>query len=121
MNCPSDKFIINKGMNNEFIITIKVDNGMLPMTISNTDTFKATFTQLDNESISHSVIPTVYDAANGQIKIIVEQPIVDSMISERGSKADKYYMKPTYRLTVECNTSANGNFVTKVSSVYVVN
>ena len=127
MACTNDKFVINKGMNNEFIITIKQNDSTLPMTIDPTDTFNCKLYLLDtNEEVtSVSLTPTsdgsieVYDEANGQILIKLSSSLVEALISERGEKPDRYYLIPTYRLAIDCSTVNNGNFVAKINNVYV--
>ena len=49
MACTTDKFIINRQMLNEFIITIKQNDSTLPMTIEDTDTFELSLFKLDTE------------------------------------------------------------------------
>ena len=124
MATDSNKFVINKGMNNEFIITIKQNDSTLPMVIELTDTFMVNFYNLETQKIEVSASiadgnVTVYDDANGQILISLAEDDVSTMISERGDKVDKYYLRPTYRMAIDCNTANNGNFVAKIASVYV--
>lgn len=127
MATDSNRFVINKGMNNEFIITIKQDDSTLPMVIAGTDTFTASLYKLDTKVKALSVSKTstasgqitVYDAANGQIKITLSSAAVSALVSERGDKVDKYYLKPTYRLAIDCVTTNNGSFVAKLNNVYV--
>ena len=128
MACTNDKFVINKGMVNEFIITIKQNNSTLPMAIELTDTFRtliyklednsqeAEVTMLDNPEVG---VVEVYDASNGQIMIKLYDSLVNTLESERGEKPDRYYLKPTYRLAIDCDTVNNGNFVAKINNVYV--
>lgn len=127
MAIDSNRFVINKGMNNEFIITIKQDDSTLPMVITVADTFTASLYKLDTKVKALSVSKTstasgqitVYDAANGQIKITLSSAAVSALVSERGDKVDKYYLKPTYRLAIDCVTTNNGSFVAKLNNVYV--
>ena len=124
MTTDSNRFVINKGMNNEFIITIKQNDSTLPMVIESTDTFTVNFYNLETQKIEVSASTadgnvTVYDDANGQILISLAEDDVSTMISERGDKVDKYYLKPTYRMVIDCNTANNGNFTAKINSVYV--
>ena len=124
MATDSNKFVINKGMNNEFIITIKQNDSTLPMVIELIDTFTVNFYNLETQKIEVSASTadgnvTVYDDANGQILISLAEDDVSAMVSERGDKVDKYYLKSTYRMAIDCNTVNNGNFVAKIASVYV--
>ena len=127
MATDSNRFVINKGMSNEFIITIKQNDSTLPMIIESTDTFTVNFYKLGTQEIALTVgmiaTPdgqvTVYDDANGQILVSLHKDAVAKMISERGDKVDKYYLRPTYRMAIDCTTANNGNFVAKIASVYV--
>lgn len=127
MACTNDKFVINKGMNNEFIITIKQNDSTLPMVIVNTDTFNCKIYLLETnvEVAEVSLIPNesgsieVYDTNNGQIIVKLSELLVDTLITERGEKPDRYYLRPTYRLAIGCSTLNNGNFVAKINNVYV--
>ena len=127
MAIDSNKFVINKGMNNEFIITIKQNNSTLPMVIEDTDTFIAKLYNLETKELVIVVTGdatdngqiTVHDAANGQILIVLNNTAANELVSERGDKIDRYYLKPTYRLAIDCDTLNNGNFVAKIAEVYV--
>lgn len=126
MACTNDKFVINKGMGNEFIITIKQNDSTLPLIIELTDTFEVSVYNLETQVKTLTVnlvqsadgIVEIYDAPNGQILVKLED--VDSLISERGAKVDRYYPVPTYRLAIDCATVNNGNFVAKINEVYVI-
>lgn len=127
MATDSNRFVINKGMNNEFIITIKQNDSTLPMVIEPTDTFTVNFYNLETKEVALTVgmtltadgQVTVYDDANGQILVALDEDAVAAMVSERGDKVDKYYLRPTYRMAIDCSTVNNGNFVAKIASVYV--
>ncbi len=127
MSALSNKFVINKNLVNEFILTIKQNNETLPMVIDSSDTFEAILYKLSDESEVGRVslventngVIEVYDAPNGQILIKLYDALCDNLVSERGTKADRYYLRPTYRLSIEANTLNNGNFVAKLREVYV--
>lgn len=127
MATDSNRFVINKGMSNEFIITIKQNDSTLPMVIEPSDTFTVNFYNLETKEVALTVgmtvtadgQVTVYDDANGQILITLNETAIAAMVSERGDKVDKYYLRPTYRMAIECTTANNGNFVAKIASVYV--
>jgi len=119
MTCDTSKFVINKGMSNEFIITIKQNDSTLPMIIEDTDTFVANLFELESNELELTTDAVVYDAANGQIIIKLSESEVNELVTERGEKVDRYYLKPTYRLAIDCNTVNNGNFVAKIANVYV--
>jgi hypothetical protein len=115
-------------MTNEFILTIKQNDSTLPMIIDPTDIFElklfiletdeevVTITMTDTENVG---VIDIYDDANGQIKVTLYDTLVNSLSKERGTKADHYYLKPLYRIAIDCTTVNNGNFVAKVNKVYV--
>lgn len=113
------KFVINKGMSNEFIITIKQNGSTLPMAIEAGDTFVTNLVKLSDGSVAASPTTSVHDAPNGKIKIVFSQLQVDGLLAERGDRADYYYSKPMYKLVIDCDTVNNGKFVAKVAKVYV--
>ena len=116
-------FTINKGMSNEFIITIKKNDTIMPLVIAPTDTFKLYLYKLKDNSLTTTLELgtgiSVYDDANGQIKIVMSKTLVDSLTLDRGDRSDYYYEKPMYRIAIECNTVDNGKFVAKVNKVYI--
>lgn len=121
MACTNDKFVINKGMSNEFILTIKQNDSTLPMLITDTDTFTLKMYKLEDSSEVTGLdnVISVYDANNGQIKITLDSAIVSGLVGEKGGKEDRYYLRPTYRIAIDCNTINNGAFVAKIPLVYV--
>ncbi len=121
-------FTINRRLNNEFIITIKQNDSLLPMVIEYSDTFKLTMFNRDTEAIE-AVLDmddakvdgyiAIHNDANGQIKIVMNPALTSKLEKERGPKEDRYYLKPTYRISIECDTLNNGNFVAKLENVYI--
>ena len=121
-------FTINKGLTNEFILTIKQNDTLLPMIIEYSDTFKLLLINLDTDQIESTIdmdstkadgFIDVYDDANGQIRVTMNPTLTDRLEKERGPKEDRYYLKPTYRMAIECNTMNNGNFVIKLKNISV--
>ena len=121
-------FTINKGLTNEFILTIKQNDTLLPMIIEYSDTFKLLLINLDTDQIESTIdmdntkadgFIDVYDDANGQIRVTMNPTLTDRLEKERGPKEDRYYLKPTYRMSIECNTMNNGNFVIKLKNIFV--
>jgi len=121
-------FTINRGLKNEFILTIKQNDSLLPMVIEYSDTFKLTMFNRDTEAIE-AVLDmdnakvdgyiAIHNDANGQIKIVMNPVLTSNLEKERGPKEDRYYLRPTYRIAIECDTLNNGNFVAKIDDVYV--
>lgn len=125
MSCDVTKFSISKGSDNTFVFTIKQDNSTLPLTIVTADTFVAKLVSLDPESVEsytfHITTPLTDtpDAVNGKISLVILTAATTGLIKEIGSKVDRYYPKPTYKLILECVTANNGEFIAKVGEVYV--
>ena len=121
-------FTINRGLKNEFIMTIKQNDSLLPMVIEYSDTFKLTMFNRDTEAVE-AVLDmddtkvdgyiSIHNDANGQIKIVMNPALTSKLEKERGPKEDRYYLKPTYRIAIECDTLNNGNFVAKLENVYI--
>lgn len=120
MSCDSTKFVISRGVDNTFIFTIKQDNSTLPMLIEVGDTFVADLVSLESDEV---VIAgralTIADAANGKVQLDYTKEEVSPLVSEKGSKVDRYYLRPSYKLVIDCSTNNNGEFVAKVPEVYV--
>ena len=114
-----NKFVINKGMSNDFIIKIKQNGTTLPMLIDPSDTFVAKLLSLKDGSVVATPTVEVYSAENGQIKVTLSNEQVDTLEIVRGDRCDYYYSKPLYKLAIDCETVANGSFVAKISKVYV--
>lgn len=120
MSCDVAKFTITKGLDNTFVFTIKADGSTLPMTIvEGTDTFTASLKTLSDGSTALSKSLTVTDAANGKVTLTITSAETSSLVSDKGTKADRYYLRPVYKLVIDCNTVNNGDFIAKVPEVYV--
>jgi len=119
MSCGTDKFVINKGVDNEFVLTIKQTGTTLPMEINNTDTFEAHLIKLNDGTTILTKLLSIEDTANGKVKLVVSSAEAGVLESSKGSEVDRYYLRPTYRLMIDCNTVNNGAFIAKVPEVYV--
>ena len=121
------KFVITKGIANEYYITIKQDDSTLPMVIEPTDTFEVKIFKLKDSALVATVGMTagadgqisVYDSANGKLKIVLSDALVTALVMERGDRADYYYSKPIYRLVIDASTVNNGDFIATIDKVYV--
>lgn len=120
MTYNDGKFTVTKGMENTFVISIKEDDNVTPVVlIEGTDTFVVKLSLLGDSSVVSGPTAVIEDAANGKIKIIIPQIVADALIFELGDKSDRYYIRPTYKLTLICNTQANGSFVSTIPLIYV--
>ena len=139
MSCDNTKFVISRGSDNTFTFTIKQDNSTLPLVIvSGTDTFTATLINLSDEVakdlvedlVEGSVIDPIYvyvnkkplvieNASIGKVKLLLSKEHAEDLVVSKGSPADRFYLRPTYKLILDCVTQNNGNFIAKVAEVYV--
>lgn len=121
------KFVITKGIANEYYITIKQDDSTLPMVIEPTDTFEVKIFKLEDSALVATIGMiagadgqiSVYDDANGKLKIVLSDALVTALVMERGDRADYYYSKPIYRLVIDASTVNNGDFIATIDKVYV--
>lgn len=127
MSLSTSRFVINKGLSNEFILTIKKNGSLLPIEIDPSDTFRLVIFELETgdevgevgSTATASGQITVESALEGQIKIVLNDALVNSLEKEVGGKEDRYYLRPLYRIAIECNTVDNGSFIAKIPLVYV--
>lgn len=115
----NQKFTITKGIDNTFVFTIKADNSTLALVIDPTDTFTASIRTL-SDSVTVITKPLVVtDARNGMVSFTLSASETANLLSTRGSIEDRYYIKPTYSLLIDCKTVGNGDFIAKVPLIYV--
>ena len=114
------KFTITKGLDNNFEFTIKAQGTTLPMVIVDPgDTFEATLVDLSDESPALIKSLTIVDANSGKVSLTITSAEAAALTAERGSKTDRYYLRPTYKLFIDCSTANNGDFIAKVPEIYV--
>ena len=121
------KFVIDRGMDNEYIITIKANGSTLGMQIEPTDTFEVRLYRKCSDELVATLGMTedvsgmvdVYQAAGGKIRILLKQALVNSLVATKGDKVDGCYPKSEYRINVICDTANNGKFTAKLANVYV--
>jgi hypothetical protein len=128
MSCDINKFVISKGVNNNFTFTIKQDNSTLPLSIEAADTFLADLVPLGPAFAFGEEMPVdtfnnitmvVEDALNGKISLSISESDTQWLVIDKGERVDRYYTRPTYKILLKCNTANNGDFVAKVPEVYV--
>lgn len=122
MVCGSNKFVITKGSDNSFTFTIKQDNSTLPLAITVGDTFLATLINLETGEAYPQVLDKVMeveDASAGRVNLIIPEADTENLVSKKGGSVDRYYLIPSYKLFLECDTEINGKFIAKVNEVYV--
>lgn len=115
------------GIDNIFDLVVKKNKIALPLELTATDTFKvhlidlatkATVTTLtETDTVDGNV--TIADLINGKITILIKPTLVATLKSLRGSQADNYYVRPTYKLLIEADTANQGKFITTLDRVGV--
>jgi len=122
MSCDVTKFTISKGSDNTFTFTIKQDNSTLPLTIEVGDTFFADLVSLDGDvpyaQVTNQAL-VVEDAPNGKVNLVIPLADTANLVADKGTKVDRYYLRPVYKLILTCSTVNNGDFIAKVPEVYV--
>lgn len=119
MSDSTNRFIITKGLDNTFYFTIKANGSTLPMEIESGDTFTAHIKKLSDGSTVISKALSVDDALSGKVQLVLTSADTDLLDTNRGPEVDRYYVKPEYRLLLDCSTANNGSFIAKVSEVYI--
>lgn len=121
------KFMINKDMDNEYIITIKANGSTLGMQIEPTDTFEVRLYRKCSDELVATIkmiedangVVDVYQTNNGKIRVLLKQTLVNTLVASKGDKVDGCYPKSEYRISVICDTANNGKFTAKLANVYV--
>ena len=121
------KFIINRDMDNEYIITIKANGSTLGMQIEPTDTFEVRLYRKCSDELVTTInmiedangVVDVYEAINGKIRILLKQTLANTLVASKGDKVDGCYPKSEYRISIICDTANNGKFTAKLANVYV--
>ena len=121
------KFIINRDMDNEYIITIKANGSTLGMQIEPTDTFEVRLYKKCSDELVATInmiedangVVDVYQTNNGKIRILLKQTLANTLVASKGDKVDGCYPQSEYRINVMCNTANNGKFTAKLANVYV--
>jgi len=120
MSCDVAKFTITKNLDNTFVFTIKADGSTLPMEIVEaSDTFTASLIDLGTGVTSVTKALSVDNALGGKVSLVITAAETATLTGDKGSKTDRYYLRPAYKLVIDCVTTNNGSFLAKVPEVYV--
>jgi hypothetical protein len=106
-------------MDNTFLFTIKANASTLPLDIEVADTFTASLISLEDGSVAVAKSLDVTDASSGKVALTFTAADISTLVLDKGSKTDRYYLRPTYKLIIACSTVNNGDFIAKVPEVYV--
>lgn len=114
----SKKFTITKGVDNVYTFTIKEHGVTTPMTINPSDSFVASLVDLETEEIVLTKSLNV-ESTDGKVSLTIDEAESNTLVGDRGEEVDRYYLKPVYKIILECNTVVNGDFIAKIMEVYV--
>lgn len=96
--------------------------------VSAVDKFAAKLFELETGDLVLDIdkMPTVNgskleikDSENGKLELTLAKEDLATLVADRGSKVDRYYLKPNYSLIIYCDTFNNGKFSAKIPYVYV--
>ena len=113
------KFVINKGIDNEYTFVIKKNGSIEAIVIDPSDTFVFRLHELKTGNVVFAVDAVIDDALNGKIKVVIPNASTAELIVEVGDRCDYYKRKATYKGSIECTTVDNGKFIAKLDKVYV--
>ena len=119
MACSSEKVIITRLVDNVFEFVIKQTDSTLPMEIVTGDTFSAQLVELGSDTVVLEKDLTVVDELSGRVSLTITEIEAAELTKKQGAEVDRYYLKPVYKLIIECDTQNNGKFTAKVNEVYV--
>ena len=83
------------------------------------DTFTATLSNLSDGTTVLTKALAIVNALSGKVSLVITSAEAAPLTGERGSKTDRYYLRPTYKLVIDCSTANNGDFIAKVPEIYV--
>ena len=120
MSCDVAKFTITRGLDNTFVFTIKADGSTLPMVMTAEDTFSANLVELETgTSVLTKALTKDADLSSGKVYLTITAAENSALTVCKGSKTDRYYLRPTHKLVIDCSTTNNGDFIARVPEVYV--
>ena len=119
------RITLYKGITNIIDLVIKKNKIALPLELTNTDTFIVHLIELStnspiaviNQTESDNGIVEMTDLIDGKISITFKPELVATLKSLRGSQADNYYVRPTYKLLIEAETTNQGRFIVTLNRV----
>lgn len=117
--CSVNKFTITRGVDNTFVFVIKEDGTTLPLALQPSDTFVAYLKELGTDTTALTKSLSIEDANSGKVKLVVTEAEANLLVPRKGTEVDRYYVKPSYKLVIDCSTVGNGDFIAKVNEVYV--
>ncbi len=90
-------FVIPKGQDFEFSIKVIEKDSFLAQDLTNMSTAKFRLIKLDDSSLVTTIDMVLVDATNGILKGSIANTVTSTLVLDRGSKEDGYYLKPVYQ------------------------
>lgn len=114
-------FIIPKGKDYTFTVKVMENESFIPQDLT---TIASATIDIVNSATSVKLFTVsmyiVVDAVNGLLKFTLPAVNTAAMISERGTKVDGYYLKPTYQAIITVTGSGFTEILSIVDKVYVI-
>ena len=114
-----------KGIDNIIDLVIKKNKIALPLELTPTDTFTLHLIELATNLPVATITQTetadgkieITDLINGKITLTFKPALVATLKSLRGTQADNYYVRPTYKFLIEANTLNQDRFIVTLDRV----
>ena len=113
------QFVIHKGIDNEYMFTIKKNGSIEAIVIAPSDTFVFNLMRPKTSEVIYTTNAVVMDAINGRIKVVIPSAATTGLVMEVGDRCDYYNRKAVYRANIVCSTVDNGNFIAELEKIYV--
>ena len=111
--------VIPQGKEYTFQINVKEHDSFLAQPLGNMLTASAVFVNRATGCEALVVVPTVLDAINGLLTVTLTALQTATLVYERGSKVDGYYLKTVYQLHTTFTFSDIPEIFTILPEVYV--
>lgn len=117
-------FIIPKGEDYTFKVTILDTDSFLPMDLSGVTSLVATFKLIDPATSTEvfSVTGTAVDLLNGVMSFSLTATTHTGSLdnTNRGSEADWYYLRPKYQGSIKVTGAEIPDVFTVIEKIYVI-
>lgn len=113
------KFVIFKGIDNNYYFRIKKNETIESINITPTDTFVFKLLDIESGELIYTTNLTVVDSINGKIQLAIPSNNTTNLKVDVGDRCDYYSRKPTYKGRIEMNTADNGKGIAILDKIYV--
>ena len=113
------KFVIFKGIENNYDFRVKKNGSIESINITPTDTFVFKLLDIESGELIYTVNLNVVDSINGKIQLTIPSSATTNLKINIGDRCDYYNRKPTYKGRIEMNTTDNGKAIAVIDKIYV--